>query len=117
MYSRRRHQVYNAREQRKLWKEAKELEVERRFQQAVQYSLESRKYDDPVYKIRQELNGKYFLKPCNKWNVSEYAEGCSNVVVGIWNEKENRIELVEDLSKKMELLEIMESRHNTERNE
>jgi hypothetical protein len=117
MYSRRRHEVYNAREQRKLWKEAKELEAEKRFQQAVQHSLVSRNYDDPVYKIRIEYNGKYFIKPSKCWNVSEYAPECSNVVVGTWNDKENRIDFVEDLLKKMELLEIIESKHNSERNE
>ena len=117
MYSRRRHEVYNAREQRKLWKEVKELEAEKRFQQAVQHSLVSRNYDDPVYKIRIEYNGKYFIKPSKCWNVSEYAPECSNVVVGTWNDKENRIDFVEDLLKKMELLEIIESKHNSERNE
>lgn len=110
MYSRRR-------EQRRVCKEAKEWEEKRRYEEAVERCLESRKYDDAEYKVRIEYNGKYFLKCSKYWNVSEYAEGCSNVVVGIWNEKENKIEIVEDLLKKMELLEIIESKHNRERNE
>ena len=68
-------------------------------------SLDSMRIEFPEHVYYVEHNGKEYLRSATNCNVYNSSYCCSNVVVGRWNEVENKVELVEDLVNKVELVE------------
>lgn len=60
-------------------------------------------FPDHVYYV--EHNGKQYLRSAINGNVYNSSYCCSGIVVGRWNELENKVELVEDLVNKIAELE------------
>ncbi len=60
-------------------------------------------FPDHVYDV--EHNGKHYLRSAMNGNVYKSSYCCSSVLVGRWNEVENKVELVEDLVNKIAELE------------
>jgi hypothetical protein len=68
-------------------------------------SLDLIRYEYPEHVYYVEHNGNKYLRSATNNNVYNSSYCCSSVVVGRWNEVENKVELVEDLVNKIAELE------------
>jgi hypothetical protein len=82
-----------------------QLEKEDEDEDEIKAGLDLIGYEYPEHVYDVEHNGKHYLRSATNTNVYNYAYCRSSVVVGRWNELENKVELVEDLVNKIAELE------------
>jgi len=86
-------------EQQKLLEE----EGNKKFRENQILGYASRRYDFPEYQWWMIQDGKKYLRSSCSFNVYDYVQ--PSVIVGTWNEQTQRIELANDLIKKVQDLE------------
>ena len=77
-------------------------ESEKKYKEQQIAGYESRRYDFPEYQWCMIQDGKKYLRSSKNFNVYDYSQ--SSVIVGTWNELEQRIEFIGDLTKKIKEL-------------
>ena len=82
-------------------KKVKEEDAEK-FKMEQIAGFESKRYDFPEYFWWMLQDGKKYYRSSKSLNVYDYVQ--SSVIVGTWNEVEQRIEFCNDLNKKIQEL-------------
>jgi len=78
-------------------------ESKKKYEEQLKLGYESKRFDFPEYLWKFEQDGKtYYRSSCNN-NVYDHSR--TSVVVGIWNQETQRIELTEEIYQRIKAIE------------
>ena len=66
-------------------------EIAKKWEEGIKAGYDSKRYDFPEYQWKMVQDGKTYLRSSCNNNVYDYSQ--SSVIVGIWNQETQRIEL------------------------
>jgi len=77
-------------------------EGNKKYEEQLKLGYESKRFDFPQYQWKFEQDGKTYLRSSCNNNVYDYSR--TSVIVGIWNQETQRIELTDEIFQRIDTI-------------